>query len=1055
MSGTGRAFRQRGRWALAAVAGVIAATVPSGVFSPRQNETAPPGNVGTNFSDLASADPAIDDAMTTLVSRFEPMSPGDGRHHSLARVSLVEGPVRGLATAPPTPTFPPAVRAKVPLVAAKPTSVVTAKPAASKGARATAVPSLGTPPQRERAGKAAPAAAVTSTATANNTPADAKSETPAVSSAAETGTKATETVALPEQGAALTDQTVEPIFSNSTGKAVSISVPLKDGNQSLAEIAIMIGADSAVSVAKSAIVAALGPVLEPKTKTNLEVVPSNGGNVSLTDLGKAGVPVRFDQGRMELIFEGSADQRKVGDISIAGASRHEPSGNALLKPAFASGFLNLYGGIDHRWGGVVEEKTSFRFDAEAVLRLGEVLIENDFGYDGAVDTQRCPIGATCLFTHQSGIKRRYSRMSYDLPEYKLRFQAGDTVSPAVGMQSTPEFLGLRIDHSPHTFSPRGGLTPTGRSSFRIERPSEVEVFVNGAPVQRLQLRPGQYNLTDLPLQAGANDIELKITDDAGSTRTLTFSAFSAASLLAPGAMEWSVSGGLPSYLRDNDREYRKNDWIATLFGRYGIADTLTGELSFQADSQVRLAGGGIYTALPWGFFSLLGSVSQSDSGVGYAAIASYDLSNIQGLSHGWTGLRESLRLSAEHRSDHFRTPGEFQATASGILLPQYDYSWRFTGAYTVPLANSVSATLSGSYQIGNPNAFKISPQSVSKDRYNVDLSVNAQLTDWLSGSVTAGWGNNSPLRDVFAPTADDPDYRVGVRLTARLGETSRIDGRYDTAYNDASVSASTYSHKGYERWDATADVRSANIGKDENIVAGASVGYQGNRGEARMFHSSGTRALDTDPSKLDHRTSLRAGTAIAFAGDSVAIGAPIRVGGFAIVSPHESIADKSVTVGSKSDPRAVADGLGPAVVGSLPPYAHVNLPVDVDDLPTGYSLGKGSYDIVARNRAGYQIEVGSANSVSAYGTLKSAQGAPLALVAGTATRDGGGSEPVTVFTNSGGRFAAEGLSPGRWTIEMPQEAGPIKFALDIPKKTQGLFRAGELSPVTASAGNKQ
>ena len=125
-----------------------------------------------------------------------------------------------------------------------------------------------------------------------------------------------------------------------------------------------------------------------------------------------------------------------------------------------------------------------------------------------------------------------------------------------------------------------------------------------------------YNLTDLPLQAGANDVELVITDEAGNKRRVAFTSFSDTHLLAPGKAEWSVSGGVPSYIRDNEREYRREDWMASLFGRYGITDKITGELSFQADSQVRLAGAALYTALPVGFLGLQGALSQSETGTG-------------------------------------------------------------------------------------------------------------------------------------------------------------------------------------------------------------------------------------------------------------------------------------------------------------------------------------------------------------------------------------------------------------------------------------------------------
>ena len=540
---------------------------------------------------------------------------------------------------------------------------------------------------------------------------------------------------------------------------------------------------------------------------------------------------------------------------------------------------------------------------------------------------------------------------------------------------------------------------------------------------------------------------LVITDESGDRRTVNFTSFSDANLLAKGRMDWSGSFGVPSFLRDNGRQYLADAWFGSAFARYGISDQMTGELNFQGDQKVMLGGGGIFSSLPIGFLGMQGAVSHSASGIGYGATLNYDLSNVQGALYGLTGLRESLRLSAEYRSNAFRTPGEFQATASGVLLPQYNYSWRFTAAYTAPLTDKLSATLSGRYQIGNDKAFKVSPLTVSRDRYGADLSLNSSVTDWLSGSVSVGWGNDSPLRDVAAKFSDEAEFSVGVRFYVRPSEKTRVSGRYDTRFNDAGINGAWSDQKGYERWDASADVNRA--GNSETIAAGASVGYTGNRGEMRVTHTSGMEGSNS-ALPADNRTSVRAGAGIAFAGSKVAVGAPVRGNGFAIITPHETIAGKPITVGSKESPRAESGMFGPALVSNLPAYANTMLEVDVADLPTGYSLGKGGFDIRAPYRGGYALEVGSAYSVSAYGTLEKANGDPVGLITGTATADSDPSKQVSIFTNASGKFGADGLAPGRWTIEMATDEKPTRFVIEIPRGTDGLFKAGTLKPTDAS-----
>ena len=203
--------------------------------------------------------------------------------------------------------------------------------------------------------------------------------------------------------------------------------------------------------------------------------------------------------------------------------------------------------------------------------------------------------------------------------------------------------------------------------------------------------------------------------------------------------------------------------------------------------------------------------------------------------------------------------------------------------------------------------------------------------------------------------------------------------------------------------------------------------------------------LDGRPSH--QRSSLRVGTSIAFADGVFAVGAPIRNGAFAIVHPHESIADKEIIVGDPERPRGRADWLGPALISDLPAYHPTSLAVDGVDLPLGYSLGAGTFDMIAPYKTGYRLEVGSAYSVYAYGTLLLATGEPVALLSGAARSVREPDRQVAIFTNASGRFGAEGLAPGKWEIEVDAGAQPTIYVIDIPASVDGLFDAGTLRPM--------
>src|SRR5262249_34443451 len=141
--------------------------------------------------------------------------------------------------------------------------------------------------------------------------------------------------------------------------------------------------------------------------------------------------------------------------------------------------------------------TSLYLDLQSAVRVAGIVFENDFTSEGQIDPLQCPLGARCLYEHREGVKRRYSRAIYDLPEQKIRVQVGDVEQAAASFQTANDVLGVVIEKSARKLAPGEHFSPTAASSFSIERPSDVDVVVNGAITQRLKLRPGNYSIRDL------------------------------------------------------------------------------------------------------------------------------------------------------------------------------------------------------------------------------------------------------------------------------------------------------------------------------------------------------------------------------------------------------------------------------------------------------------------------------------------------------------------------------------------------------------------------------
>lgn len=852
--------------------------------------------------------------------------------------------------------------------------------------------------------------------------------------------------AVAQEGATVA---VEPPRLNPTGRVLMMPMPLMDGDRNVGEVVARIEPDDSIWVRRDVLVRLLGESVKPQVLAAIERLPDVGGHVSIAALSQCGAELRFEQAEVALRIVPKADLRTTQKISLGGA-RPGLANARTVAPASLSGYLNIIGGVDHLWASDNStERTGLHFDLQSAVRFGDVVLENETGYDGEVDAETCPHDAFCTYEHASGFKRRNTRLVRDLPEQAMRFQAGDASTRPAGFQRVTDILGVAVERSPRVLQPDTANHATASQSFVVERPSQAEIAVNGAIVRRLKLQPGNYDLRDLTLVTGSNDVEVTLIDDTGARRTLSRSTYYDRRLLTENDSEWSLSGGLPSYYKDGAREYVEDDYAVSGYYRWGFTDRVTSEVNAQADSNVAMAGAGLLVGTSVGFVAARSSISQSSAGTGFAVGVDWDLINFgdfNGLIAGDGPAQQSLRLSAEYRSDDFRIPGERLTTASGLIYPSHDYWLRLSGSYTLPIGWGVSATLAGRYQFGRDTESD-TLYSVRGDRYGADVTFNGALSETISGSLGFGYSNESYLVSAAdGGNEAEADFRVLARAFVRLGSNTHVTTSHDSLNRQTIVTGYHSSGQGVDRWEATVDAYGDDRASGGSL--GGTLGYYGNRGEVRLAHN--TALTDLTWSGLDsgvgqQRTSLRVGTSIAFADGKFGIGAPVR-GGFAIVYPHESLQDKTINIGTRDYIQARVDGWGAAVVPNLPAYSTTSLPLDVVDLPVGYSLGSGAFDVRAPYRGGYSLMVGSGFSVSVYGTLVDGKGEPVALLSGVAYRDGDRAHEVTVITNASGRFAAEGLAPGRWRIEMSGEAQTLVYSVDVPEGSDGLVRAGTLHP---------
>jgi outer membrane usher protein len=618
------------------------------------------------------------------------------------------------------------------------------------------------------------------------------------------------------------------------------------------------------------------------------------------------------------------------------------------------------------------------------------------------------------------LTRRGTRLVYDIQDDALRMTVGDIVSSSTSFQAMPSIVGAAIERSYGKLRPGRSIRPTGKRSFRIERPSDVRVLVNDREIRRLRLMPGEYDLDDLPLARGANDIRLKIKNDLGEEQEINFSVLFNRSLLDVGVSEWQVSAGLLTHSSLSGPIYDQDKPALLTSYRRGLLENLTVEGALQATPKTSYGRLNALIQAPFGLLMAEGAVSNNaDSGTGWLFNSEIEISPKEFQGFG------SLHLAAEVASPHF--------VSSLTRTSENNQQLRLSGSYNHNFGADITGSVSAHYDLGFDEEKTTVGWGVAVNR-----TVDNGLAIGLSGAYeTSGIGSAN----------DTSDISVMGHLRYRVGRSTSAALTYDQTNRSISTSLSSEFGHGRSRVGLDLDFSHDNVTEKtrtpENALSGT-INYIGDRLNLSASRKQTFSGLAS--TQFARQSSLNVNSALVFADGVFAVSRPVY-DSFALVQTHENLGDRTLRISpNENGYRARSDIFGPAVVTDISSYSLTRLPYDVEDLPPGYNLGSGSFDLLSPYRAGYTLMVGSDATVSIGGVLQRTDGKPLTLLAGTASNNDSPNSKVSLFTNDAGRFLAQGLHPGRWIIEMASSP-PTKYEVLVDSDATGLIDVGVLSPL--------
>jgi outer membrane usher protein len=755
---------------------------------------------------------------------------------------------------------------------------------------------------------------------------------------------------------------------------LEMTVPIKDSGFHLGEVILRVEGRT-VSVHRDQFISSVTPLLRPDAILRVPDASDGSALVSLVMLCQAGYKVNFDPATVELGFAPTVEQRLRGHVN--GGAGQAVKSAANQKPAIWSGYINqsLSLGYDHL---AMTAPFNGRADFDGAVRWDDWVIEGEVSY--------APQTGTGYFS---------KRIVHDDVDLAVRTTVGDYTPALTGYQSGLDLAGVSIVRAYSKVKPDKSIRPTGKRSFRLEQASSVIVSVNGAPARRLRLGPGEYDLDHLPLRTGANVIHLQIESESGEKTALEFTVFFNRALLAPGMDEFALNAGLVRDIQGDGLFAVTGEWLASGYYRVGLSETFTAEVYGQISDDAIMFGGGAIVQTAAGFFNVDAAIAGSRDGQTGAAIG-LDYDSVSFSASG--GPEMNARVSVDWLSENFSV----SANAPRYAL---DISAALIQRWSSDLTSLISVT----YTIG---------QNGEADASSLEVSMNRALGSDVTLSFSAGfeWSQASDQERSGEPFA-------AVRLGYRLGDDTQFGYGFDTVSRRSIAAIDHQSGHGVGAWAVSAEVeKGASSGGESDPQHGVSgsVAYTGNRAELVASHDRDFLRLGSE--MLGERSSLRIGSAIAFANGAVAVGRPVS-GGFAIVDTHPSLEHRTAAIGQGADSIQAESGFfGPALVSNLPAYSAAHLAYEVEDLPPGYDLGASVFDLFPAYRGGFRLTVGSQASVMAQGVLIDEQDQAVGLLAGSLRpKESPGAAPIGFFTLETGAFFVQGLSPGVWVLEIGEE----------------------------------
>lgn len=609
--------------------------------------------------------------------------------------------------------------------------------------------------------------------------------------------------------------------------------------------------------------------------------------------------------------------------------------------------------------------------------------------------------------------------TYDQADKLLRWQAGDTSSDSQNFQNSISMVGLKATKS--FFMDRQlQIRPDADQQFILETDSTVEAYVNDKLLQRFYLRAGTFDLQDIGLSDGENNIRIKITDSFGEVSEIFSSQLFDSQLLAPDLSYYSVSLGKQDKEGSTDDLESVDDLFISGFYQWGESEDLT--LGFDAHYQQEkyMMGYSLVSPLKLGTIQHGSAFSGGeDAPSGYATRLHFKPTHQIQDDNAFTSLLNSWSLTSEYRSETFVTPDQTQTpTSTEQLKSRYQYR--------------VGLDL-GKDWIGNINGYVSRYYDNSKDisnRLNLsrhfakgirldlglqheassDIALNAQLSLPLSDKLSSYFNEeNDRLELLFNSSNETFSTQYIHEPSGNVGANSLAGSlSYIQTPNDKQTLLNThYRHPNFE---TRLNLRQSINGRSEQTAAvGLDTSLLCVGSDCTVSYPvNGSFALLKGPGNQQKPIAVKKG-----------------YGQF----NYDDVSDIPLNY------EALIKDKGSKAIIPLESYSQQLISVDGTNMPMGYDPDKTEFSVYPRYRQAYSLQAGGKPGIVLDGVLLDKEGETLSFKGGQLSPLNDQGKTIAFFTNKVGKFRIPSVPPGRYKIELVDFPKMFYLEVEIPENT--------------------